>query len=139
MAMVKILPLGARLGTSLTCKFKPLLRASLTNGTTARWRTGNTMAPTTLLTVPLSMIGVTSPRSSGRRPPSAVALLSCAPVVPSSVSTAGTPSATTIPQVSRLEIHYSTKYKMLIESSGNFGGEYASNVLEPMGMSIESV
>jgi hypothetical protein len=74
-----------------------------TSGTTPRWRTGLTTAWPTPLQDLTWMLGATTPSLSGSHPPKLDAPPSSAPPALSSPCLLGTPSATTVLQVSYLE------------------------------------
>lgn len=99
----RTLPALALLATSAASRSSLVVVVSLTSGTMTRWRTGLTMARPTLPLVPTWILGATSPRLSGRAPPRLDVPLSSALLALSSLCPLGTPSATTVPQVSYLE------------------------------------
>lgn len=99
----RTLPALALLVISAASRSSLVVVVSLTSGTMTRWRTGLTMARPTLPLVPTWTLGATSPRLSGRAPPRLDVPLSSALLALSSPCPPGTPSATTVPQVSYLE------------------------------------
>lgn len=99
----RTLPALALLVISAATRSCLVVVVSLTSGTMTRWRTGPSMAS---LTLPLALtwtLSATSPRLSGRAPPRLDVPPLSALLALSSLCPLGTPSATTVPQVSCLK------------------------------------
>lgn len=138
----RTLPALALLVTSAASRSCLVVVVSLTSGTMTRWRTGLSMASPTLPLVVTWTLTATSPRLSGRDQPRLDVPPSSALLALSSPCPLGTPSATTVPQVSlTLKPSCCTRYVRMLTHMfpGNFGGEYGDNVLEPLGQAPVTV